>query len=128
MAVRKLLFAEEVSLAAAVAVILVIPASVLLMFLLLLPLLRFFPVRVHELGIQGYDVYGRRAEVAWPHIHGAGPISVVGLTYLRISTTGSGRALWVPRFLCDQSAFDRLVAEWAGAAHPLTRSLQTPAA
>jgi len=112
-----------------IVVVLLIPAaSVLATYLLLRALLRYFPIRVYELGIEGYDAFGRRTYFTWPQIQGVRPISMAGLKYLRVVSTGTKRTLWLPRFLIDQQAFSQLVAELAGENHPLTRSLSEAAA
>ncbi len=122
MALRKLLV-DDASLAAVGLALLVAAVVVLVMFLLLLPLLSFFAVHVHELGLKGTDAYGRSALVAWPFIRDVAPVSLLGLEYLRIRPTGAGRELWLPRFLVEQKAFERLVSERAGPGHPLTLGL-----
>lgn len=126
MVTRKLAVDGDVPPVAMVQIFLLVPASILLMYLLLRLLLSFFSVNVHELGIEGYDAYGRRVRAAWAHVQSVRPISLAGLGYLRVGTTGGGRTLWLPRFLSDQDAFARLVAERAGEDHPLTRGLSAP--
>jgi hypothetical protein len=124
-AVRRLLEAEDLPLLAVVVVLLLVPGSMLLTWFLLLPLLSLFRVRVHELGVRGHDAYGRRAEAAWPLVQRVEPVDVAGLRYLRVVATGSARVLWLPLFVSERDAFDRLVAERAGAAHPLTLALRS---
>jgi hypothetical protein len=124
-AIRRLWAAPDVSLLEALTVLLVIPALAPLVALLLLALRALFAVRVHELGLRAYDFYGRRAELPWTQIYHVRPVPLLGLTYLRIATTGTERVLWIPYFLADQAAFDRLVGERAGAANPLVRAIET---
>jgi len=121
--IRRLLLTEGLTVGAAVVLILVLPLSVLLMFGLLRPLLGFFAVRVHELGLHGHDPYGRRLAVPWAQMGTIAPVSILGLHYLRIATPDPKRTLWLPRFIKEREEFDRLVAERAGAAHPLVAAL-----
>ena len=123
MAVRHLVMAEGMTLAGAAVVLSVLPASVLLMYVLLWPLLFVFAVRVHTLGIDGYDAYGRRLDLAWPFAGSMKTQSLLGLEYLVVEASDSRRNLWLPLFLDDRAGFDRLVAECAGRDHPLARRL-----
>jgi hypothetical protein len=124
--VKKLVFAEDLSLAGALAVLLAVPAAVLLVFLLAAPLLWVFKVRVHELGIQAYDAYGRRAAVSWSQVLEVSEVPLLNLGYLRLRTTGAERTVWLPLFLSDRAGFDRLVVQLAGSWHPLSRALAPP--
>jgi len=121
--VRRLLQADDLTAGVVVVLLLLLPLSVLLMLAILWPLLRLFPVRVHELGLHGHDPYGRRLVVPWAQMGEIAPVSLLGMSYLKIATPDPKRTLWLPRFLTDPAGFDRLVTQQAGAAHPLVAVL-----
>lgn len=123
MVVRKLVLTDGLTLGAVVVLILVLPLSVLLMVAILWPLLRLFAVRVHELGLHGHDPWGRKLAVPFAQMGAITPVSLLGLHYLRIATPDQKRTLWLPRFIKERESFDRLVAQQAGAAHPLVAAL-----
>lgn len=123
MVVRNILIADEMTLLGGIALVLVIPAAVGLMLLLLLPLRRVFEVRVYELGLSGHDLVGCRIELLWSQISGGASHWLLGLTYLRLESSDPKRTLWLPCFLSERPAFDRLVARHAGSGHPLVLAL-----
>jgi len=123
LAIRRIVLAEDLPLTAALLILVTIPAALLLMFGLLWPLRFLFAVRVHALGIDAYDAWGRRLSLAWPFVGDITTVSLLGLDYLVIEASDSRRSLYLPRFLDDQDRFDQLVIEHAGSNHPLARHL-----
>lgn len=124
MVVRRILFAEGLPLIAALGLVALIPASVLLMVLSIEPLLRLFPVRVYELGLRGHGAAGRPVAIAWYQVSRVDARTLLWLDYLRVTTSDPNTTIWLPRFLADQSTFDALVLQHAGAANPLSLQLE----
>jgi hypothetical protein len=104
--------------AAAFASLLLVPV---VLFALVTPLLWLFRIRVHALGLRGYDAFGRFLSVRWAVMTGTQPMDLLTLRYLRIDTTEAGPRLVVPLFLAEQERFERLVRECAGPQNPLSR-------
>ena len=101
--------------------------------LLLVPLLSFgfaapffwiYRIRVHELGLHGYDAYGRFFSVRWTSMTRARRVQLLTLEYLRVETSEAGIELVIPLFLTERAAFERLVAALAGASNPIARHFE----
>jgi hypothetical protein len=68
------------------------------------------------------DVWGRFVTVPWASVRAARPFNLLTLPYLRVFSTETRRVMWLPLFLADYRRFAELVAEYAGADHPVTRA------
>ena len=85
---------------------------------------RRYRVYVSRGGVRSFDFWGRYHRVAWADIQTVEPVDMAGLRYLKLTTARAPRPVWIPLFLDEQDAFNRLVAERAGPQHPLTRALE----
>lgn len=94
-----------------------------LLLALAAPAVRFFRVRVHQLGLRAFDAWGRFRSVRWTEMTGVERMDLPGMPYLRIRTREEGIELVVPLFLARRDAFVRAIARWAGPSHPVTRHL-----
>lgn len=104
--------------AAALASLLLVPVF---LFALAGPLVWWFRIGVHPLGLRAFDAKGRFFSVRWPLMRDAERVDLLTLPYLRVTTTEVGVELVIPLFLAEQEAFERLVSECAGPSNPLTR-------
>jgi hypothetical protein len=68
----------------------------------------------------GSDAWGRFATVTWDSIRAVRPFNLLTLPYLRVYSTETRRVIWLPLFLTNYRRFAELVAEYAGADHPVT--------
>jgi hypothetical protein len=78
-----------------------------------------WPVRVGPECFRASDAWGLIRTVRWDAVRDARPISLAGLPYLRVYSNESRRVIWLPLFLADYRRFAELVAEYAGANHPV---------
>jgi hypothetical protein len=114
---------KEWSWLAAIAAVASLALVPLLVFALAAPIAWLYRLRVHELGLRGFDVWGRFRSVRWPEMTDATPLDLLTLPYLRVHTTDAGVELTIPLFLADRAGFARLVTECAGPENPLARYL-----
>jgi hypothetical protein len=73
--------------------------------------------------LRGSDFWGRFVTVSWRSVHAVRPLSVPFLPVLRVHSTETRRVIWLPLFLVNYRRFAELVAEYAGADHPVTRAV-----
>ena len=73
--------------------------------------------------LRAWDFWGRFVTVSWGSVRAARPLSVPFLPVLRVYSTETRRVIWLPLFLVNYRRFADLVAEYAGADHPVTRAV-----
>lgn len=71
----------------------------------------YFRTSIDEEGISGFDFWGFARKTSWREITAAQPLPLPGLPFLRVFTTRSRFALWLPLFLADPKGF------WAAVDH-----------
>ncbi len=106
------------AMAAAFGALLLVPV---LLFALLGPAVWLFRVRVHQLGLRGFDAWGRWLDVRWTEITTVERVDLPGMPYLRVRTRRDAVELFVPLFLARRDAFVRNVSECAGPSNAMTR-------
>jgi hypothetical protein len=92
-------------------------------FFLLLAYVGYFKVYVSPEGLRCFNLWGLYRLLRWDDFRSVRPINALGLRYLLAYPADGGSALWLPLFLADGEGFHRLVREYAGPAHPLSRAL-----
>ncbi|HET6576420.1 MAG TPA: hypothetical protein VFG68_22665 [Fimbriiglobus sp.] len=73
--------------------------------------------------LRGSDFWGRFVTMRWGSIRAVKPLDVPFLPVLRVYSTETRRVIWLPLFLVNYRRFAELVAEYAGADHPVTRAV-----
>ncbi|HVK16922.1 MAG TPA: hypothetical protein VM533_08225 [Fimbriiglobus sp.] len=71
----------------------------------------------------GSNAWGWFVTVSWGSVHAVRPFNLLTLPYLRVYSDETRRVIWLPLFLVDYARFAELVAEYAGADHPVTRAV-----
>lgn len=97
-------------------------AYVLMAFLLGLAI-RAFPVHVHRGGIRSYNGAGIYTSMSWLEMSTVRDVDYVGLRYYEITSSLSGKKIFVPRFLADQAGFNARVAQLVSFNHVLLKAL-----
>lgn len=77
-------------------------------------LTRYFTVVVTDKYLKGCYCWGIYHSISWNSISGVKPIWILGLKFLRLESTSSGRTLWIPLFLENISEFKREVLKRVG--------------
>jgi hypothetical protein len=88
--------------------------SAIVSALVLVVVIRNFPVYVHPDGIRCFDAMNRYRLVRWTRIDRLRPFNLLGLRYLRIDSPDIKGALWLPLFLADMDGFREVVTHLAG--------------
>jgi hypothetical protein len=70
--------------------------------------------------LRGSDVWGQFVTVDWDSVTAAKPFNLAGIPYLRVFSDESSKVIWLPLLLVGYDRFAELVAEYAGADHPVT--------
>jgi hypothetical protein len=84
---------------------------------------RFFQIYVSPDHLGAYNPWGVYREARWSEIEKVRPVNILGLRYLRATTSGSKRILSIPLFLGNREEFYWRICEYAGPEHPLTIAL-----
>jgi len=84
---------------------------------------RFFQIYVGHDYLGAYTPWGIYHEARWSEIDLVRPVNMLGLRYLRATTSGVKRTLSVPLFLSNREEFYWRVCEYAGPEHPLAVAL-----
>lgn len=82
-----------------------------------------FRVRVGPEGLRAFNAWGLYRTVDWKDIEAVQLVSLLGLRYARAEIDKVGGPLWIPLFLARREQFAAMVREYAGADHPLTKTL-----
>jgi len=90
----------------------------------LVAITRLCSISVDENGIRAFDFIGRYHSCPWGSLSAAAPATVFGLAYLKVTSTASPRALWIPLFLEDNAGFLRLAERFGGPTNPLVQGLR----
>jgi hypothetical protein len=99
-------------------------ASAIGVLLLLGGLVWIFPYRVLEDRLEGYDAQGGRLRFEWWEIASARKSSLLGMTFLRLTSLDRPDVMWLPLFLRNMDRFRENVTKHAGADHPLAEALE----
>ena len=84
----------------------------------------FRPIYVSSECLVAFRSGGGYRKALWSEISCVRAVNVLGLRYLRLTTTSSKSSLWVPLYLSDREAFYWRVCEYAGPEHALAVALQ----
>jgi hypothetical protein len=86
---------------------------------------RYFPVLLDESGVRARNLWGTACFLEWSDIEAAHPIRWLLFTrYIRLLSSKSRLAIWIPLFLDNQSEFNAKVRKWAPAGNPLREKLE----
>ena len=82
-------------------------------------LCRCFSLKLSAKGLHGHNALGAPRFIAWSDITKVRPFSLLGLSYLRLYSSGSRNPVWIFLFLSRPAEFKRVVSSLAPQGNPI---------